>query len=988
MDGFITIRDGENGLSSRKGKHAVFWSSDWNSYNTWGLAANTYVWYNSGKEYWGTLIIIPRYIFVDYNIELRANGWWMNNDGPWYNTTLTYSLPHNGKAPSSVSLSRSNGKINLSTSLSGCNTTHYHWKATLFTTQIGATDWRDPTSSNSVGGITAAINSNGKAEIAADNYKPYTVYPRLTARYGDGYYRFDDGYSQQLFMGGPNLVKDYDAITVKGYPRAANVEVIGDKWGKKNKINWSREIYDTNNVDANGEWCIFRVNGDNVVNLGTVSYGTTSYNDDDVEYGVAYTYYVCFVPNGWTVNSWTDVEGLYASATYTLNRSFDFSNLTTTSQTSSVLVSWAHELPTNNTALTFKVWRVRDNGTFYSGDQTLQDKIIEAMGNTPVAEVPASSGNSTLTYEDQDLASNCAAYWYRISVEAFGTTFYSNLMGPAAMSGSTEITGMTANRGTYSNVVKVQWDVRQVGTDPTRYVVSRRLLGSDDASDYQQVYVTSGTESSYFFEDNTAQPGQFYQYRVMAQSNCVDTQTGETSYINGSWKEADGFCQSRGIISGRITYGTGTAVPNARVLLAKNSEGGEDAKQFYSMKVDPQGGIKWSPTATAAKGLFEGKAFTLQLYVRPDAVLADGSTIIDGGGNFAVLLKPASETGRSEVFVQVGNGEPTATGVTLKNEEFTNLSVAYDGTTGWTVRTIDKNGALTSQPVTTAAVTWTGSEAVAFGCDRGFTAAHAFTGYLDDIRLWSKALTDDDVRGNYDRLLIGTEAGLKIYWPMDEGVKDLPFAYDYSKTQGVANENHGEKQPNTSFSDRIPSDTQLGLYGKTDTEGNYVIRGIPFTGEGTNYKVSPDLGIHSFSPQYQTRFISMDALTHSGVDFEDVSSFKMSGYVYYENTNIPVEGAYLYVDGTICAKDGEPLVTDAEGYYEISVPIGDHYVTVKKDGHTFVNGGRYPADPKGTGTVYTFVKEETATFYDATKVMIAGRVVGGPIPIISKYANA
>ncbi len=770
-------------------------------------------------------------------------------------------------------------------------------------------------------------------------------------------------------------------VQVPGFVRAKELQTQVELWKKNITLTWLPD--DSDNRSKEGKWRIYRrlVGGSSWTLLTSdLDYSDTpSYTDTDLdlEYNKEYEYKIIFIPK----NSPTGVEReeLTQTVTGVLVPAFDFSNLTTTSQESSVLVSWSHEKPTNNTALTFKVWRTRDNGMFYNGDQTLQDKIIEAMGNTPVAEVPASSANSTLTYEDQHLASNCAAYWYRISVEAFGTTFYSNLIGPAAMEGSTEITGMTANRGTYSNVVKVQWDVRQVGTDPTRFVVSRRLLGSTDASDYQQVYVTSGTESSYFFEDNTAQPGQFYQYRVMAQSNCVDAVTNEASYINGSWKEADGFCQSRGIISGRITYGTGTAVPYARVELAKNSEG-DDTHQFYSMKVNPQGGILWSPTATAAKGLFEGKAFTVQLYVRPDAVVADGSTLIDGGGNFAIMLKPAAETGQSEVYVQVGSGEPAATGVTLTNGDFANLSVANNGTTGWTVRTIDKNGTLTSQTVTTAAIAWTGSDGVAFGCDRGFTADHAFTGYLDDIRLWSKALTDDDIMGNYDRLLIGTEAGLKIYWPMDEGVSALPFAYDYSKTSGVANENHGQKQPNSAFDNRvIPSDTQLGLYGKTDTEGNYVIRGIPFTGEGTNYKVSPSLGIHSFSPQYQTRFISMDALTHSGVDFEDVSSFPVRGTVYYSGTTYPVEGVSFAVDGVTCTREGNIITTDADGNYEISVPIGDHYITMSKQGHTFEHNGRYPDNPDpNSQELVTFDQEvSNLIFYDTTLVPIAGRVVGG-----------
>ena len=71
-----------------------------------------------------------------------------------------------------------------------------------------------------------------------------------------------------------------------------------------------------------------------------------------------------------------------------------------------------------------------------------------------------------------------------------GGTFFSQYYGPATMSGNTEITSVRANRGTYSNVIKVQWDVRQVGTDPTRFEVFRRLLGSENPEDYQSVHVT------------------------------------------------------------------------------------------------------------------------------------------------------------------------------------------------------------------------------------------------------------------------------------------------------------------------------------------------------------------------------------------------------------------------------------------------------------------------------------------------------------------
>jgi predicted RNA-binding Zn-ribbon protein involved in translation (DUF1610 family) len=140
----------------------------------------------------------------------------------------------------------------------------------------------------------------------------------------------------------------------------------------------------------------------------------------------------------------------------------------------------------------------------------------------------------------------------------------------------------------------------------------------------------------------------------------------------------------------------------------------------------------------------------------------------------------------------------------------------------------------------------------------------------------------------------------------------------------------------------IPSEEQFSLMGYTDADGNYMIGGIPFNGDGTNYVATPTLGIHQFSPANQSRFFSTNSMVQTGVDYEDVSAFPVSGKVYFENTNIPVEEAYLYVDGNLASKDGEAVKTNSNGEFNIDVPIGKHFIKVKKSGHTFVNNGYYP----------------------------------------------
>lgn len=111
----------------------------------------------------------------------------------------------------------------------------------------------------------------------------------------------------------------------------------------------------------------------------------------------------------------------------------------------------------------------------------------------------------------------------------------------------------------------------------------------------------------------------------------------------------------------------------------------------------------------------------------------------------------------------------------------------------------------------------------------------------------------------------------------------------------------------------------------------------------------------------------------------------VNGDDYLERyARINVKGANVYVDGSIMLDENNmPVVTDDEGFFDVSVPIGNHYVTVKKDGHNFLYSGRYPGTP-GTFKEFFENSEEPVVFVDTTKVTIAGKVVGGAIEAAKK----
>lgn len=768
--------------------------------------------------------------------------------------------------------------------------------------------------------------------------------------------------------------------TIPGIEYPTSLECKFNQWTKKVTLNWGM---DAANRLTDGRWYIFRKHNDARTlltpsglvesNLTHNNNGTLEYVDGstDLEYGEKYTYEVFFVLKDWfdELNKPTaPVADLSISNDITLVRVFPI-KLSSTGTTKSVNLSW--NFVHSGVSTTFDVYR--KSGT---------------EGFTKLAAVTVGATSDTATYKDETATGACKTYYYYVETSSvLSTTFRSDTITGHLLSNS-QVTKLQVSKGTFSNLVRLNWENLQVGTNPTRFIIGRRLLGTTGS--FSQINTQEGTASSYSYDDVTAQPGQYYEYAVASYFYCDSDKT----YTQSMNLTDDGFCQSTGIISGRISYGTGVAVPDAKVNLLTASDENTKA-QFYSMRVDGQyGGVKWNTDTATCKSYFEGaKPFTVEMWVRLDPRVMqteNGTTrslpmVLDAAYAFSLYFSPdKTDDSKYQLVMRTPNAEgtdidDTPTKIVVNSDQFYHFSYSTDGKGNWKVRVVDGDSLLTESTSGKHQIKWdVKTPIVSFGSSIPNTQVYTMKGYIDDVRLWTKELTDKEILANYNRILGGTETGLKIYWPFDEGITNQKTAYDYSKTGGVPNGNHGTISLSSTNSSIVPSADQLSLYGLTDQYGNYVIRGIPYSGEGTNYIVKPTKGVHEFSPQQSTRFVSNTSLTHSAVDFTDVSSFKVTGTVYYKDTNYPLKGANFYVDGTICAKGGKLCESDASGNFEISVPIGNHYIQIKKDGHVFSNEGRYPADPNKADVMYTFVQPMSGLmFFDSTLVVVAGRVCGG-----------
>lgn len=740
--------------------------------------------------------------------------------------------------------------------------------------------------------------------------------------------------------------------------KAANLTLTPDKFNGKMTLRWTTSGDDANHYTA-GKWFIFRKRAGETAytKLTELVKASTSYTDTGLDVGVDYTYAVSFVHDNYGSIDQPADASITVTATNQLPKTFSFSNIAKSNvkdASGGIRLSWAPEK--SGASVAVEKYNTGSNtwNEIYSGTATeFTDRDVE-----PFAE-----------------------YTYRLKTNMWSTDFYSEEITIAFMVMS-EVTNVTTSRGYYSNIVKINWDADQYGAADTRYVISRKIL-TDPKAVFANIYETLGQASSYYYEDATALPGQYYVYRVTAFAK--NNNTGK--WAEGNSIESDGFSTSRGIISGRVSFGNGTAVEDVIVRLTKNTDDDDPTPQFYSLtSKDETGLMTWTPDEATLNNYLSGNPLSVQMWVSADKdVPASGErAFLNIKDQVTLYLKDASEEGRYEIVAKVPGADKQSTGLTIKADVYSNITFVSDGKGNYTIFAsdgIDDDGQtiFNSASIAGSDISWTsGNDIRSITLGANGNAGDVFVGNIDDVRVWRTALAENDIRKNHNRILAGTEANLLCYWPLDEGVNGIPYVYDVSKTNGVANGNHAVLSKSAMFSGSTPTNDQLSLFGITDSQGNFTVRGVPFVGDGTSYTITPIKGVHEFNPSYVNRYVSNNSLTHDGVDFKDVSSFPVKGSVYYVNTTIPVEGAYLYVDGTLASKDGEAIETNAEGEFTIDVPIGDHSISVKKNGHTFFNDGRYPEDPQNTGTRKTFTSAVSGlTFYDNTMVMVAGRVAGG-----------
>lgn len=618
------------------------------------------------------------------------------------------------------------------------------------------------------------------------------------------------------------------------------------------------------------------------------------------------------------------------------------------------------------------------------------------------------------------------------------------------------------SKGYFSNGVHINWQIGANQDVITSIDIYRRELKNSITSPFE--LIASVGKDTFSYIDAQVEGGVLFEYQIRATGVPTGGAAGAIGQRTQNYMDGIGFRNPTATVSGGITYEGGSPVQDVIVFAEPIGAENRAAKSLEVSTISPASNGGTAKISDIAN--LPADAVTFQFWLANDARVFeyklssdnDNYVIYTGANGSRNLQINVLQNGVSLGEILLRNRYPTGEIDAAGNDIFKDNSSIDDLTFNHYSIVLRNNEVpkyyINGREINEDYITYArslGENTMILSDTRANNDLELFsvpdntvieeialgTNYsnfkMDEIRVWSRALEEAEIRRDYRRYLGGGENGLAIYLRMDEGAGN--FLYDLSKVGFKQNKNDAEITRHTNnptiFSDDRPTQKQLGVFGVTDQNGSYIISGVGYKGTGESFVISPSLGVHKFEPASQTVFLGTEAPVVNQLNFTDISSFKFNGKVvynvqdvfnpiattsptnlkdygynkyilgntiinkgeyYYEGGSvnasgfyeggslkqypvIGVEGANVLVDGNIVFDaDNQPILTDENGNFTVNVPIGNHKVEVEKNGHTFELKGRFPE----TNTFEFFEDQiETQYFIDNTRVTLVGRVVGG-----------
>jgi len=398
------------------------------------------------------------------------------------------------------------------------------------------------------------------------------------------------------------------------------------------------------------------------------------------------------------------------------------------------------------------------------------------------------------------------------------------------------------------------------------------------------------------YEDDDAQPGQIHNYVLKVYNSDVLKLT--VSDV--------GFAPANGYISGRVQTSTlgpvkdiaVRAVPTSDILSSALSfDGVDDYVYTPPLKIN---------TNTA----------TFSAWIKRNGVQDDYTAIVYSRSNNTTAGIHIMANGELRYN---WNNQPDAyswtSGLFVPDNEWVYVALVIEPDSA----TLFMNDTLAVHKIAHSAEEFNGNFEI--GRDN-LNATRYFKGLIDEVTVWNRAHTPEQILLNEGHIYRGDEDGLVGYWRFNLGSGNI--AGDYAEDGN----HHGIITGGASWESDVP---EVSHFDITDAEGNFYIRRI-YWGEGADFTIKPFKKDHGFKPGSAARKLDEDKHSWDNVNFTDTTSVAVSGYVYLDSeVPCPLPGVEIYVDD-----NSTGVYTDSSGFYSITVGEPGEY-TIWPDflNHTF-----------------------------------------------------
>ncbi len=569
------------------------------------------------------------------------------------------------------------------------------------------------------------------------------------------------------------------------------------------------------------------------------------------------------------------------------------------------------------------------------------ERSFPGAGAALIIDVPNVNDTS---YIDTDV-NLCVTYTYKVKTKSLcfpdgvGTQTASGLIMPDLSTAfPTDGSGLRASKGYFSDKVELSW-TNNLSNLTNAIKIFRRILGSGDPFSL----LTTLNSGSGIYNDIFTEAGELYEYEIVGQAPC------ENVTIESNKVRTIGYRRKTGIVTGNVSYTGGIAVENVRIVANDPSNIEYPSLQFASTD---------SATIDHAASLNMSDGMIAESWLKPLTCTSDFS-IIKKDSAYQLGFDMASSQYKFTIFTNNGPQSIAISKDSLPLNQWFHLAGIFFNDS---LKLFVSGQLVHVEPVIANSQILTSTQPVILGKD--------FDGFLKEIRLWNGGKTDNRMAQDYSRFLAGSEAKLVLY--LNAGERRGNFAYDLSRIGNSFWKNHARlSDPAMWHLTESPTASQLNISAFTNNIGNYNLV-VPYGGGGQNYVLTPIFQTHQFNPSTRSVFVGDAASVQNGVDFEDISSFRVTGTVLFKGTNCSSKDVFLKVDGENVVQNGQAIKTDAFGNFDMSVPIGQHIISLEKNGHVF-EAGRFP--PTGS---FNFQEPVSGIeFSDSTLRKVVGRVIGG-----------